>query len=219
VNRIRYALATAAACGALLTLSPGLAADGFQVVEVTVTNITSGQIISPPVVASHRASFVLFHLGQPASPELAGVAEDGANGALVTALQADPRVLDVAVGTGPIPPGRSSTIRVRIRGGFDYVSAVGMLVVTNDTFFSVRGEAPRHGVRLFKSPGYDAGSEENNELCAFIPGPPCGSGGVRTSSAEGFVHINAGIHGIGDLAPADFDWRNPVATVTMRRVQ
>ncbi len=218
MTRFRLSLALAAVCGALLALSPRVLADGFQYVDVTVTNITKGQIISPPVVASHRADFALFDVGQPASPELAGVAEDALNGPLVAALQADPRVFDVATGAAPIPPGQSATVRIGIRGRFDHVSAVGMLVVTNDTFFAVRGRAPRVGARMFRSPGYDAGSEENNELCAFIPGPPCGNAGVRTGTSEGYVYINNGIHGVGDLAPAQFDWRNPVARVVMRRV-
>jgi hypothetical protein len=32
------------------------------------------------------------------------------------------------------------------------------------------------------------------------------------------VHIHSGIHGIGDLRPEHFDWRNPVARITIRRV-
>lgn len=217
MTRLRPSLVLAATCGLVFTLMPRIVADGFPSVDVTVTNITKGQIISPPVVVSHRANFALFEVGHPASAELAGVAEDAANAALVAALQANPLVFDVATGTAPIPPGQSATVRVKVRGAFDHISAVGMLVVTNDTFFAVRSAAPGVAARLLYSPGYDAGSEENNESCAFIPGPPCGSGGVRTAMSEGFVSINNGIHGIGDLAPAQFDWRNPVARVVMQR--
>jgi len=32
------------------------------------------------------------------------------------------------------------------------------------------------------------------------------------------VHIRTWIHGIGDLPPEIRDWRNPVARVTIRRV-
>ncbi|MEZ5601637.1 MAG: hypothetical protein R3F36_12070 [Candidatus Competibacteraceae bacterium] len=57
--------------------------------------------------------------------------------------------------------------------------------------------------------------------CALsIPGPLCGGeGGSPNVGGEGFVHIHAGIHGIGDLNAADYDWRNPVATVTVERVR
>jgi hypothetical protein len=66
-------------------------------------------------------------------------------------------------------------------------------------------------------PAYDAGTELNDELCENIPGPLCGGGAVSAESGEGFVHIANGIHGIGDLAPELYDWRNPVAKVTIRR--
>jgi len=34
--------------------------------------------------------------------------------------------------------------------------------------------------------------------------------------AEGFVHISRGISGEADLLASDYDWRNPVARVTVR---
>jgi hypothetical protein len=37
--------------------------------------------------------------------------------------------------------------------------------------------------------------------------------------AEEYVHIHSGIHGIGDLDPAEFDWRNPVATIRIQKVK
>ena len=51
-----------------------------------------------------------------------------------------------------------------------------------------------------------------------IPGPTCGVDG-GSPEGEGFVHVSGGIHGIGDLAPAEYDWRNPVATVTVTRMR
>jgi len=94
-----------------------------------------------------------------------------------------------------------------------------MLIITNDAFFAVRGVPARSkdNVTMFAR-AYDAGSEANNEMCAFIPG--CGGGGVRdTAGAEGFVYIHSGIHGIADLDPAEFDWHNPVATITVQKVR
>ena len=75
------------------------------------------------------------------------------------------------------------------------------------------------GATVSRSPGYDAGSEPNDEDCDNIPGPVCGGEGASPDEGgEGFVHIQAGIHGIADLDPAERDWRNPVAEVTIRRV-
>lgn len=65
---------------------------------------------------------------------------------------------------------------------------------------------------------YDAGSEANTELCAEIPGPPCGSGGVRhTAMAEGVVDFHQGILGGGDL-DSSYNWDSPVATITIERL-
>lgn len=62
---------------------------------------------------------------------------------------------------------------------------------------------------------FDAGTEENNELCTHIPGPACDvdSGNLRASPGEGPIHIHRGVHGIGDIAASNYDWRNPVAEV------
>lgn len=58
---------------------------------------------------------------------------------------------------------------------------------------------------------YDAGSERDTEACEHIPGPPCGNAGVRvTEGSEGHVALDGGIVGVGDLDPAEWDWRNPV---------
>jgi hypothetical protein len=75
------------------------------------------------------------------------------------------------------------------------------------------------GEKTFAADPYDAGSEANSEFCEFIPGPPCENPGVRdTANAEGYVHIHAGIHGIGDLDASMFDWHNPVAEITIRSI-
>jgi hypothetical protein len=133
----------------------------------------------------------------------------------------DARVGSIAIAAGPVPPGQSVTVQVDRSMSFSRLSAVGMLVTTNDGFFSLDGEAiPLLQDATYYADAYDAGSEFNSEDCDFIPGPPCGSHNAHDpSEAEGFIYIHAGIHGVGDLAPADFDWRNPVAKITVRRVR
>jgi len=95
-----------------------------------------------------------------------------------------------------------------------------MLVSTNDTFAGLDGvPLPPNGDVVLYANGWDAGSEANSESCKFIPGPPCGAAGAHDPSpAEGFVTISNGIHGIGDLDPSQFDWRNPVAQVRIHRL-
>lgn len=194
--------------------------------EVSITNITRGQIFSPPVVAVHsRALPPLWELGSPASAELAAVAEDAVNDGLMEAIAGSGAASDVRLITGemgPILPGETASVRVEgDPWRFNRISMAGMLVITNDAFFGLNGvRLPAFGGQTEFSPAYDAGSEANNELCAFIPGPPCNNAGVRaTDDAEGFVHIHAGIHGIGDLSPSAYDWRDQVAVIRIRRVR
>lgn len=44
------------------------------------------------------------------------------------------------------------------------------------------------------------------------------SGVHDPATPEGFIHIHSGIHGIADLEPSLYDWRNPAATVTIQRI-
>jgi hypothetical protein len=187
--------------------------------RVTITNITKAQIFSPPIVITHNDNFTLFELGEPASPELALLAEDGDSSLLIGEVSASPDVHAYVVADGPVLPGKSLTIDVDVDRSFRLVSLAGMLVTTNDAFVAVHSERIPLGLKHLKAAAYDAGSEVNSEDCGFIPGPPCGNGGVRdTVGAEGFVHIHSGIHGVGDLLTYRDDWRNPVAEITMQLI-
>jgi hypothetical protein len=208
--------------GALLLGVAGVAsASEF---EVTVTNLTRGQQFTPILVASHKAGVRLFELGSPARPQLKTLAEEGNVAPLTALLLANPDVFDVVNSGALLGPGQSVTQRVGEHGGFDRVSVAAMLIPTNDGFFALNdAEGPdgQDAITLF-SPAYDAGTERNDETCASIPGPnfvECGGpgGGAAPGGGEGYVHIHAGIHGIGSFAPANRDWRNPVAKITVRR--
>lgn len=192
--------------------------------EVTVTNLTRGQQFTPILVASHRAGVRLFDLGHAATPQLKTLAEEGNVVPMTMLLLGNRDVLAVVNSGALLNPGHSVTQRLDTRGDFDHVSVAAMLIPTNDAFFAVNAVEGPNGqqtLTLF-SPAYDAGSERNDETCASIPGPQfieCGGpgGGAAPGGGEGYVHIHAGIHGIGDLGPALRDWRNPVAQITIRR--
>lgn len=203
---------------ALLSLMALPAVASAQNYEVTITNLTKGQIFAPPVVYTHRSSFDLFTPGEAAIPELAGLAEDAANDPLVALLSAESKVADVAVAGGVILPGESATVHVRAWGRARNISALGMLVTTNDAFFAAEKRVPSFSNTVYAT-AWDAGSEANTQDCDDIPGPPCFNPGVRvTDGAEGFVYVHAGIQDRGDLSSEDYDWRNPVAKITIRHV-
>ncbi len=195
--------------------------------EITITNLTRGSQMTPILAASHKEGVSLFDLGSPASGELATLAEEGNVTPLAEMLMANASVKNVVNSSGLTDPGKSVTLNVSAIGRFNHVSVAAMLIPSNDAFFAVNGmEAPRHrGETItYYSPAYDAGSEENNELCTSIPGPffaECGGAGGdgKEGNGEGYTHIHAGMHGIGDFAAANRDWRNPVAKITIRRIQ
>ena len=199
---------------------------GSSRLEITVTNLTRGQQFTPILVATHKRGVKIFEVGQPASPQLAPLAEQGDTAPLAALLSGNPNVGSVVTGSGLTNPGQSTTIVVEGRGRFPRVSVAAMLIPTNDAFFSVTGVPGPRGRDevVVYSPAYDAGSEKNDEQCSSIPGPSfneCGGagGGGRIGQGEGFVHVHAGIHGIGSFKPSDRDWRNPVARIKIRQVR
>ncbi len=216
---MRYAL-TAAAVSGLLMSSTAATADGPASYHVTVTNITNSINFTPILVASHRKGVSLYELGSPASDELTAIAEGGDIAPLSAVLQDDPRVADVQDSGDLLGPGESVTVTVSATHGAHNISMASMMLPTNDGFIALNSvKAPRHGTVTYYSPGYDAGTEPNDELCISIPGPTCGGEGPSPGAGgEGYVHINRGIHGIGDLAPDVYDWRNAVAKITVSRV-
>ena len=204
-------------CAVMAVIVAALAAPAVaqDTLTVRITNV-SKQIISPPLVATHSWKARIFVPGAPASDELSLLAEDGDPSALAETLGDSGEVLDVAVASGPLLPGETLVFELESRGRFNRVSAVGMLVTTNDAFFGLDNlQVDRGSMNQRVGAGaWDAGTEFNNELCGFIPGPPCGNPLVRaTEGAEGFVHTHPGLHGGGDLSPAEWGWQNPVVDI------
>ncbi len=195
--------------------------DADMIVEVTLTNLTRGQIFSPIFFARHDGhAESLYVLGAPASDALAAMAEDADASGLMEAYgpQTNGNVSEMLLLTlegGPIPPGHSVSVEFRISDGKELLSLASMLVSTNDGFVGVSGlDVSTSSVTYL--PVYDAGSEANSEDCAYIPGPPCGNHVEDPADSEGYVHVHAGIHGGGGLDPAQHDWRNPAARLTVK---
>ena len=193
--------------------------------EVSITNITRGQTFTPIMLATHKPGVRLFKLGQPASSELAIIAESGNPGPLMDALTATGKTVEVKNSGGLLAPG--ATITMMMEGeNARYISMASMLIPTNDAFLALNAKRlprGRHAV-TYKVPAYDAGSEPNDELCVNIPGPVCGGAGLSADTyGEGYVHLHAGIHSQGDdinsLNASERDWNNPVAIVRIKRIQ
>ncbi len=199
--------------------TPALAlAQTASTYAVTITNLTRGQSFTPILVASHLKDFTLFTAGSAASEALALLAEGGDTGPMTTVLQDSGAILDVVTAAGLLNPGKSVTVMVSGDDIYPRIAVAAMLIPTNDAFFAIQGmKLPKNNkTRIATAVAYDAGSEPNDESCASIPGPICnGEGPSPDAGGEGFIHVHAGIHEIGDLVAADRDWRNPVAWITI----
>jgi hypothetical protein len=193
--------------------------DGMKY-EVTVTNLTRGQSFTPILIATHKEGVKLFTPGSSSTDELAILAEGGDTVPLGAMLLSNEKVKDIATSGGLLGPGETVTIEIPSGKGFNYISMASMLIPTNDGFFALNGVKASIGNKkiMHLSPAYDAGSEINDEDCLNIPGPVCGGEGFNPEDGEGYVHIHAGIHGIGGIEAADYDWRNPVARIIIQRV-
>ena len=212
----------AVASGGMIASSVVQAEDKIRYYDVTITNVTREQSFTPVLAATHGDGVRLFRLGDPASPELATLAEGGATQPLADLLATNPQVSNITTTAGLLDAGKSVTLRIAAGEGAKKLSMAAMLVPTNDAFFALNGvELPRgNEPSVYFSPIFDAGSEPNDELCANMPGPVCGGvGSSPGAGGEGYVFVHAGIHGIGDLEAAKYDWRNPGAMIVVRRVK
>jgi len=221
---ISIALPFAAATGASAQTSPQRAPSTY---EVTYTNLTTGQYLTPPNFVAHGADLDVFDVGEAASSSLQAVAENGAVEVLAAELEA------AVAGSGtsgvgaeaPIGPGESVT--------FDFstdarrLSLVSMVICTNDGFAGLDSRLlPRANgqTKTFRLPAYDAGTEINTELRAdLVPAPFCGEGdGMGETdpalAQNGVVRRHRTLRGIGDLDPA-LDWTGRVAEVSIRKVR
>lgn len=241
---LKPALLGAVVAAGAFALAPAALADNARMYEVTITNATLGQPVAPSVIATHTDAFRLFESGPvPAVGDsgydsyfaLATMAETGYPFLVLDEVAAAPGVWEAKVlATNRMPPvllpSESNHLTIGASGNARYLSAAAMLGATNDAFYAVRGVALPKGigdkVHVFAD-AYDAGSEANAEspatvgaLGAMDDNPVSGSG--INEGGEGYVHVHAGIHGVGGmdgLDPATFDWRNPVVEVTIERIQ
>ena len=191
------------------------------IATVSVTNLTKGQILTPAVFITHSNDAPpLFVPGEPASPELASLAELGQTTGLINKFNAEQGVLSVTRLGVFIRPGEAATINVEFDADHRLISSASMLEMTNDGFVSLLGaEVHCSGTNTVFVGGWDAGSEANTELCANVPAPcpvPARTGACSVEGAEGNVHVHSGIHGCGGFPAEIYDWGYPVAKITIQ---
>jgi hypothetical protein len=227
-----FVVAVAAAMFALTLAPTGAGAAQTATYEITITNLTGGQPLTPPAAATHKKSLRLFKVGTAASSAVQQIAENGNLGPMLDALAASNKVTEFVAAGAPdpiLPDSGSVTFELSTTGGAKYFSFVSMLVCTNDGFTGLSS------VRLPKKVGdsgewytdaYDAGTEANTENLADIV-PPCSGFATGTDmsnpglATNGVIAHHGGILGTGtgelNLDPEVHDWTNPVAMVEITR--
>ena len=199
--------------------------------EVTVSNLTNAQPLSPVAVIGHRSAFSAFMVGVAASQGLEEMAEGGDNSTLLANADADAAVLVTGSGAAPIGPAGSETITLDVldsqRPGMQ-ISVSTMLVNTNDAFSGLNSasvEAMAVGdVLTFDTVAYDAGTEADTEMAIHSPGPVGGGEGFNANRDDQAdrVSMHSGIVSQDDgLATSDLSeqhrFDNPVARVRIER--
>ena len=231
----------AATLGLALTfLMPAEArSDSEKTYKITITNLTAGQPLTPPILATHTQRAGFFRVGEAASEAIQQIAENGNGEPLLQALGEDTHVHDVVAGTAPLVPANnpgstgfesSATFTITTSGRAKYLSFASMLICTNDGFTGLDSvRLPNHKNTVYTA-AYDARTETNTEDFADMV-PPCqgligvssddpGTGMSNPLLAEdGIIIPHVGINGGVDLFPEVHGWSDPVTKIEIERVR
>ena len=181
--------------------------------SVKVVNLTAAQPMSPIIVSS----ISLFSIGESASVGLEKLAEGGDNSDLVNENSVS--------GTKLIAPSQSDEVIIETKA--TQLSLASMLVRTNDAFIGLDSydvsSLAVDGTLEVELAVYDAGTEENTETNASIPG----LGGEGFNSARenvDQVFSHSGIISKDDgLVTSDLNaidkFNNPAAKVVITRIR
>ena len=225
---------------ASILLVPGMAkSEEGRIYKVTITNLTPGQPLTPPVLLTHSKKTGIFTLGEAASSEIQAIAENGNSVPLVTAITGDADVHDVVEGSVPLVPANnpggtafesSATFMITTRGKAKFLSFASMLICTNDGFTGLDTiKLSKKKLTVF-SVAYDARTESNTEDFLDMV-PPCqeligissldpGTGMSDPLLAEdGIIIPHVGIVGGVDLLPEVHGWSDPVAKIVIERMR
>ena len=200
--------------------------------DVSVTNLTGAQPLSPVAVIAHQDGYAVFVVGVSATVGLEELAEGGDNTALLSEADADANVVATASGAAPIGPAGSETINIEVLETDlpDLLISVStMLVNTNDAISGINGVAVGDmavgDVVSLRAIAYDSGTEANTELAGEIPGPAGGGEGFNAARNDrvDMVAMHSGVISQDDgLATSDLTGQhrfdNPVSQIRIERI-
>jgi len=200
--------------------------------DVTVSNLSNGQPLSPVAIIAHQDGYAVFTVGTAATVGLETLAEGGDNSALIAEADGDATVVATVSGGAPIGPAGSETINIEVLQsdlpGLS-LSVSSMLVNTNDAITGLNGaaigEMTAGESMTWRTIAYDSGTEANSEEAIHIPGPAGGGEGFNGArdDREDRVAMHSGVVSQDDgFATSDLSGQhrfdNPVAVVRIERI-
>lgn len=201
--------------------------------DVTVSNLTNAQPLSPVAIIAHDNGYSVFTIGTPATVGLETLAEGGDNSVLIGEADADAAVVATASGAAPIGPGGNETVSITVEEadlpGLT-ISVSTMLVNTNDAISGASGVSIENlavgDTVSVRSIAYDSGTEANSEEAIHIPGPAGGGEGFNAARDDiaDQVAMHQGVVGQEDgFATSDLNnqhrFDNAVTAVRIERTQ
>lgn len=238
MNTAHKLMLSALACTTLLACSDSDDSPSSAQFQVSVTNLTFAQPLSPVAVVLHRSGYNSFVDGETASSAIEILAEGGDNSALLSDAQSNTATHIASLSTdGPIAPlSQSSTLTLDVPA-LDLsdlrLSVVSMLVHTNDAItgtnaFDVSNMAVGDEYTI-TGPTWDSGTEANTELATTMPGPDFGGEGFNAARDDTIdrVRIHAGAvtsastdFGLASSSLADrHRFLNPTSRIQITRVR
>lgn len=212
------------------------------VYRVTITNLSDGQPLSPPILVTHSTAADVFTVGESSSASVQAIAENGDNSILSSSLASNAEVGAMVEASAPLVPaddpggsGFSDTVTLEIsaRADTQYLSAAMMLICTNDGFTGLDTvDVPENigDVLMYEGNAYDAGTEVNTEDFIDLV-PPCqgligvmtedeGSGMSQQQTIEsGTINMHTGIVGDVDLQLDAHGFSNPIISIMIERIE
>ena len=155
---------------------------GVKEYNISITNLTNAQPLSPPAAMLHQSTFSAWSIGMAASEALEQMAEGGDASSLLALQRNVPKYSADA----PLLPGETTSFILMSRNpSAKYLTLGGMLVNTNDGFTGINAmeldELEKGHTKMVYTYALDAGTEVNSELAGTIPGPADGGEGFNTA--------------------------------------
>jgi len=170
--------------------------------QITFSNRSTSQPMTPPVVAIHDPEVRVYEAGVAENGQTNGL-RDQLAGLVGSGVASTGMAFVNPAEPGPILPGESANLTLTSDSDTQVLSFVSMIVCTNDGFTGFDSRALSAGVETVFATNYDAGTEVNT-LTADYWVPPCGTETNLHEDENGVIAPHPGQEPTGDDAARAF---------------